>query len=109
MEVSCELSAVSAAGCLLLNGFDLYANEQILRANIQSRANSVNDIKLFISDAHEGLGAARRAIFGSIPSLCALRGAALPVSSSAKRRRLCSSSEHAGRSGRRYQKYFLCP
>jgi putative transposase len=52
-------------------------------------------VKLVTSDAHEGLGSARRGIFGSIPSLCALRGATLPVSSSAECRCLCPSSEHA--------------
>jgi len=33
-------------------------------------------VKLITSDAHEGLGAARRSVFGSIPLLCALLGAA---------------------------------
>ena len=46
------------------------------------RDRGMHGVKLVISDDHVGLGAARRAVLGSVPSLCALRGAAMSVPSS---------------------------
>jgi len=59
----------------------------------------LTEAKLIISDSHEGLGAARRAVFGSVPPLCALRVAALPVPFAAESGFLCSQTIHESRSG----------
>jgi transposase-like protein len=62
----------------------------------------LSGVELVISDAHEGLKAARRAVFGGVP--LRLRSgqalATLPVSLAAERPGLRAAAEHEGRGGR---------
>ena len=56
---------------------------------------SLNGVQLVVSDDHEGLRAARRAVLGK----CSL--AKMPVPPAAKRRSLCATSVHSDGNGRR--------
>jgi len=72
------------------------------------RDRGMRGVKLVISDDHVGLGAARRAVLGSVPSLCALRGAKMPVPSSAKCAKLCSQAIPAKGGGSRHPGNIQC-
>ena len=52
-------------------------------------------VQLIIGDNHAGMEAARKAIFGGVPSLFALRGAEVSISSATECPILCAQSKHA--------------
>jgi len=117
-----EASQVRDAAVLIATGINPEGERQVLgvsvslsehethwRAFLQSlKERGLHGMKLIISDDHAGLGAARRRVFGSIPPLCALCVAALPVSPPAKCGSVSPQAVDADRSSGGYPRDVQC-